>query len=88
MCVGNIAFIIGSIYFLPNTNVLVGEDLFVISSLWQFVPEIMSIWGVCSLNAFTAPFYVKMVKFKSTIIYMNISLFGGCFCFVIGTVLF
>lgn len=86
--IGNILYTIGSIYFIPNLPVIIGEDLFIIGSIFQFIPQILSVWGVCSLNLFTAQYYTKMIMFKKTIVYMNICYAIGCFCFFIGTYLF
>lgn len=86
--IGNIMFTVGSIYFLPNFPVIIGDNLFVIGSIFQFIPQILSIWGVCTLNLFTAPFYKKMIRFKKTIVSINICLAFGCFCFFVGTILF
>lgn len=86
--IGNILYTIGSIYFIPHLPVIIGEDLFIIGSIFQFIPQILSVWGVCSLNLFTAQYYTKMIMFKKTIVYMNICYAIGCFCFFIGTYLF
>ena len=82
---GNFAFIIGSIYFLQAFHLIVGCDLFLISSLFQFVGQIMAIWGVVSLNPFTAPYYAKFILYKSSIIWINFFLFIGCLGFVLGS---
>lgn len=86
--IGNISYIVGSVYFIPSLPVIIGEDLFIIGSIFQFIPQILSIWGVCSLNLFTAQFYTKMITYKKSIICMNLCQAMGCFLFFIGTFLF
>lgn len=85
---GNVAFVVGSVYFLDFLPLIVGCDLFLISSVFQFAGQFMGIWGVVSLNPFTAVYYTKMIKYKKAIVWINIFLFIGCMGFVLGSWLF
>lgn len=54
---GNISFIVGSVYFLASMPATVGVDIFVIGSIFIWIPQIMTCIGLYVCTKFTAPFY-------------------------------
>ena len=51
---GNLSFIIGSVYFLPALPAIVGEDIFIIGSIFIWIPQVLTCWGLYTANSFTA----------------------------------
>lgn len=54
LLLGNISFIVGSVYFLPNEPAIVGDNIFIIASIFIWVPQILTCWGLFTVNPFTA----------------------------------
>ncbi len=54
---GNIAFIVGSVYFLPELNQLPGDDIFVLASIFILIPQFAACWGLSHISPYTAEFY-------------------------------
>lgn len=51
---GNLSFIVGSVFFLPIFPPIIGEDIFIIGSVFIWVPQVITCWGLYTLNTFTA----------------------------------
>ena len=86
--IGNFNFLIGSIYFTPGLSSIVGIDIFVIGSIFLWIPQVLTCWGLYSCNHYTHDFYFAFYPWRNTVLAMNICMAFGCMLFVIGTVLF
>ena len=88
VAIGNIAFIVGSIYFLPTLPSIVGDDIFAVASIFVMIPQALTIFGVNTCTTFTQQYYLKTRKIKYHLIGASVALGVACFLFFIGSVLF
>lgn len=88
MMIGNLSFIIGSLFFLPYWKVIVGDDIFIIASVFVSIPQIITCFGLYSHQGYNEKFYLKLKPIKKQILAASFMLGIACFMFFIGTVLF
>ena len=86
--IGNISFIVGSVYFLAMMPAIVGIDIFVGGSIFIWIPQALTCAGLYICNGFTAEYYYEMIPFRKTIIFTNTFLAIACMFFAVGSILF
>ena len=85
---GNMSFIVGSVYFLAMMPSVVGVDIFVIGSMFIWIPQILICFGLYVCNAYTAEFYYELLPFRKLLVITNMLLGLACMFFSVGSILF
>ena len=88
IAIGNISFIVGSVYFLPSQKAIVGDDIFIVASIFVTLPQILTCFGLYSNSRFNEKFHDKYLPIKKYVIFSSIILSIACVMFVVGTVEF
>ena len=86
--IGNIAFIIGSVFFLPAFPPIIGDNIFIIASIFIWIPQMFACCGLYIMNQFTADYYFANYHYRKYIIMNNSILATGCLLFFLGTIIF
>ena len=81
---GNILFILGSIYFLPGFDQVVGNHLFIAGCVFICANQVIGVWAVNYRNNFTKELHDSMQPYGNLFYLVSFKFFMCGFTFFIG----
>ena len=53
VAIGNIAYIVGSVYFFPEMPYSIGDYIFIVASIFTMIPQVQTIYAVTKKTPYT-----------------------------------
>lgn len=86
--ISNIAYIVGSVYFLHDLPWTIGDNIFIAASTLLIIAQSLAIYGVTKKTAYTSKFYLKTEPTKNYQIATSLVLIVGNSFFIAGCIIF